>query len=55
MDQLMRLQVALSDKLFTTVFVGTDKRSLTCVNPQMRLEIASLLEFSETINEWTEE
>ena len=55
MDQLMRLQVALSDELFATIFKGADERSLTCVNPQMRLEIASLLEFSETLDEWTKE
>ena len=53
MNQLMSLKMAFRDESFSAVLIVTDKGSLTCVNPQMRLQISSLVKFPQTFNIWT--
>ena len=54
-DQLMRLQMAFGDEPLATVLKVADEGSLACMDPQMGLEVASLVELPQTLHIWTVE
>mmetsp|Transcript_16692 Transcript_16692/g.21093 ORF Transcript_16692/g.21093 Transcript_16692/m.21093 type:complete len:220 (-) Transcript_16692:687-1346(-) len=54
-NQLMGLEVTFSNESFAALRETALKGSFTSMDAQMSLEIASLLETAETLNEWAEE
>ena len=55
MDQLMRLQMSFGYEAFATVLKITDKGSLAGVDSEVGFEVASLVEFPQTLHIWTVE
>lgn len=53
-DQFMGLQVSLRDESLAAVYKCADEGPLARVYPQVRLQIASLLEVSQTLHERAE-
>ena len=53
MNQFVCLQVAFSDESLATVLIVADEGAFSRVDSQVSLEIACLMELSQTLAVWT--